>query len=388
MSYNGSGVFSLVSGNPVITGTTISSTWANNTLSDIANNGLTNCLTKDGQQTPTNNIPMGGFRITGLGAGTARTDAAQVGQVQDGAVVFLSSVAGTDTITGVTSPVTTSYTAGQTFRFVAAGANTTTTVTLNINSLGAKSITKNGSSALAIGDIQSGALVVVTYDGTRFQLSSLPRGMFLGRQVFSASGTYTPTPGATMALIRMIGAGGAGGGSPAAGAGAVGLGLGGAGGAYAELLITTGLASQTVTIGAAGVGVSGGTGGTGGTTSFGTLITCTGGSGGFAQGPSASFVLGSQTNTAAVGGSATPSIAVPGPFPTDKVVALSSAAAFSGMGAVTIWGKGGGGQGGTAGGGAAQGFGAGGGGGATAPSSAAQIGGAGAPGYMMIDEFA
>jgi len=36
MSRNGSGTYTLPAGNPVVTGTTISSTWANNTLSDMA----------------------------------------------------------------------------------------------------------------------------------------------------------------------------------------------------------------------------------------------------------------------------------------------------------------------------------------------------------------
>jgi hypothetical protein len=42
---NSSGTFSLVSGNPVVTGTTISTTWANNTLSDIATE-LTDSLSR------------------------------------------------------------------------------------------------------------------------------------------------------------------------------------------------------------------------------------------------------------------------------------------------------------------------------------------------------
>lgn len=80
MAFNGSGVFSLVSGNPVVTGTVISSTWANNTLSDIAN-GLTDCITKDGQSTPTANIPMATFKITGLGNGTNPQDAVALSQL-------------------------------------------------------------------------------------------------------------------------------------------------------------------------------------------------------------------------------------------------------------------------------------------------------------------
>ena len=56
MAFSG-GVFSLIAGNPVTTGTVISSTWANNTLSDIAS-GLTTCVLKDGSQTITAQIPF------------------------------------------------------------------------------------------------------------------------------------------------------------------------------------------------------------------------------------------------------------------------------------------------------------------------------------------
>jgi hypothetical protein len=195
MPFNGAGTFTLVAGNPVITGTTISSTWANNTLSDITANGLTNCLTKDGQQTPTNNIPMGNFRITGLGAGTVRTDAAQLGQIQDSTISYITAVAGTDTITGVTSPVTTSYVAGQTYRFISAGVNATSTVTLNLNSLGAKAVTQLGASALQPGAIQSGSVVTVVYDGTQFQAIGINNGTGVvgnarnARMLVTAAGT-------------------------------------------------------------------------------------------------------------------------------------------------------------------------------------------------------
>lgn len=67
MPYNGAGVFQLYSpGNPVVTGTVISSTWANNTLSDIAT-GLSTAITKNGQTTVTGNIPFGGYKLTGVG---------------------------------------------------------------------------------------------------------------------------------------------------------------------------------------------------------------------------------------------------------------------------------------------------------------------------------
>jgi hypothetical protein len=79
MSRNGSGTYTLPAGNPVVTGTTISSTWANSTLTNIAS-ALTDSLAADGQTTATGNLKMGNNRITGLADGIADTDAATVGQ--------------------------------------------------------------------------------------------------------------------------------------------------------------------------------------------------------------------------------------------------------------------------------------------------------------------
>jgi len=63
MSRNGSGTYSLPAGNPVVTGTTISSTWANTTLTDISN-ALTGSLASDGQTTASGNLNLGTNRIT------------------------------------------------------------------------------------------------------------------------------------------------------------------------------------------------------------------------------------------------------------------------------------------------------------------------------------
>lgn len=83
---------------------------------------------------------------------------------------YVATVGGTaDVITLTPSTAITAYTAGQLFSFISSGANTGA-VTVNISSLGAKSITKNGATALVSGDIPSGALVIIHYDGTRFQL--------------------------------------------------------------------------------------------------------------------------------------------------------------------------------------------------------------------------
>ena len=168
MSYNGSGTFVINSaGQPVVTGTVISSTAFNALTADLAT-GLSTALTKDGQTTPTANLPMGTFKFTGLSAGSAATDSANIAQVQNSFGSFLT-VTGTDTITATVSPSLTAYATGQMFAFVAANTNTGA-VTINISSLGAKSITKNGTTALVAGDLTANYLFVVVYDGTRFQV--------------------------------------------------------------------------------------------------------------------------------------------------------------------------------------------------------------------------
>lgn len=170
MSFNGSGTFQInTAGQPVVTGTTITSTAFNLLTADLAT-GLSTCITKDGQTTPTANIPMGGNKITGVGPGTAATDGANLSQAQSTATKLLS-VSGTDTITASGSPTVAAYATGASYYFSPANTNTGA-ATINIDSLGAKSITKNGTTALAAGDLTSGRIAVMVYDGTQFQLVS------------------------------------------------------------------------------------------------------------------------------------------------------------------------------------------------------------------------
>ena len=168
MSFNGSGTFVINStGQPVVTGTIISSSAFNALIADLAT-GLSTTMTKDGQTTATANIPMGSFKFTGLGVGSAATDSANISQVQNSFGSFLT-VAGTDTITASVSPSLTAYAVGQSFNFIVAATNTGA-VTINISSLGAKSIVKNGSTALSAGDLVINRLCQIVYDGTNFQL--------------------------------------------------------------------------------------------------------------------------------------------------------------------------------------------------------------------------
>ena len=80
MSFS-SGTFSINStGQPVVTGTVISSTVFNALTADLAT-GLSTCVLKDGTQTITANIPMSSFKLTGLSAGTASGNSIRYEQV-------------------------------------------------------------------------------------------------------------------------------------------------------------------------------------------------------------------------------------------------------------------------------------------------------------------
>jgi hypothetical protein len=201
MSYNGSGTFNINStGQPVVTGTVISSTAFNALTADLAT-GLSTAITKDGQTTPTANIPMGGFTITGLGSGVAGTDAANLSQVQSAVGTFLT-VSGTNTITASVSPSLTAYSAGAMFGFIAANTNTGAT-TINISALGAKSIvTPLG--ALNAGDLQSGYFYIIYYDGTNFQLLGVSTALtsLTVSGALSVGGASTFTGAATFNAIK------------------------------------------------------------------------------------------------------------------------------------------------------------------------------------------
>jgi hypothetical protein len=139
---------------------------------DIAT-GINTCLTKDGQNTPTANLPMGGFKHTGIADGSARNQYPSIGQIQDGGLIWLGTIAVTGTVTATATPAITAYVTGQTFRFIASGYSTSSAWTLNINSIGAKSVKYRGATLTYYGQIDTGNVVEVTYNGTDFIISSV-----------------------------------------------------------------------------------------------------------------------------------------------------------------------------------------------------------------------
>lgn len=91
---------------------------------------------------------------------------------RDHATVIAGGTADVLTLTYATAPP--AYVSGMKFVFYTAGSdNATTTPTINVNALGAKTIVKrDGTTALAASDLKAGALYEVTYDGANMRLHS------------------------------------------------------------------------------------------------------------------------------------------------------------------------------------------------------------------------
>ncbi|EMW94407.1 phage tail-collar fiber family protein [Escherichia coli ThroopD] len=222
-------------------------------------------------------------------------------------------------------------------------------------------------------------------------------GRLLNTNIFKSSGKYIPTPGTKKIRVIASGGGGGGGGVPETTENQQATAGAGLSGAFIEAFFEVDNDFEVnVIIGAAGKGGGAGrnSGSEGGTTYFGSLITAPGGTGGGAGGASAntSYIQGiswgaSPTSSGTVLRTFRCSAKTPG------AMVISVKAVAGGTGGDTPLGSGGiGGASSSSfsgrGGGKAEGFGAGGGGACAPAGSEAQSGGDGAPGIVIVEEYA
>src|SRR5215469_8655399 len=80
---------------------------------DIASAGFGNCLTRDGQGQPTANLPMAGFRHTGVQNGVSASDYSSLGQAQSGTSSWAAAAGTADVLTATLSPVPSALVNGQ-----------------------------------------------------------------------------------------------------------------------------------------------------------------------------------------------------------------------------------------------------------------------------------
>ncbi len=241
-----------------------------------------------------------------------------------------------------------------------------------------------------LGTIAYGDIVFLNSSGinTTTQIPLVSRSLTnIRSQVFTGSGTYTPTAGMIQCYIKCLAGGSGGGGAAATGASTVSVGSGGGSGEYAEGLFSSATigVSQVITIGAGGVANSGAAGGAGGNSSVGALITCIGGTGGLT--PAAAAITnqsGSLGGTGGTGGT----VRTPGQAGQAGLGSLTPGILIAGSGGNSQFGSGGISQAvGNASGANGLGFGAGGSGASNFTSQSARSGGTGSGGIIIITEY-
>lgn len=87
---------------------------------------------------------------------------------QNGSPIYAADTGAADAAVITLSPAPSAYTTGMVIRFKAVAANATTTPTINVNGLGAKTIVKYVNTAMAANDILTNQFVELVYDGTNF----------------------------------------------------------------------------------------------------------------------------------------------------------------------------------------------------------------------------
>lgn len=136
-------------------------------------------------ETDASNVSISGVSIAELCAAANINDAqrATLGAVKrmydrDHATATVGGTANAITLAYTSGPA--SYVTGEKFAFIATATNSSTT-TVNVSSLGAKNVfrqTANGPAACVGGEIITGQIVELEYDGTQFQIiSAVPQAV-------------------------------------------------------------------------------------------------------------------------------------------------------------------------------------------------------------------
>lgn len=155
-------------------------------------NGINNCLTKDGQNAATANLPMATFKHTSVGNATARNQYLAMGQQQDASGVYYATTGSANAYVLTPSPAITAYAEGQRF-YIKANFTNSAASTIAISGLTTKALTKNGTTAIASGDIVSGTIYEIEYDGTQFQIlnSNIPSNLSVATLAVSGVSNLT-----------------------------------------------------------------------------------------------------------------------------------------------------------------------------------------------------
>ncbi len=237
--------------------------------------------------------------------------------------------------------------------------------------------------------------------GTGFGCNTLASSAagLVGIQTFCTSGctsssgsTYTADSGTEQVIVEVQAPGGGSGGTAATSTGQSAATGGGGGGSFSKVWITSSFSGVTVTAPSGGAGGSAGnnSGTAGSTASFGSIVSCPGGTAG--SGELASSVaapeLGAGASSSCTISGATTLVNIVGSPGFYGIVVSPGTASASGQGGISPYGSGGNSRVGGGTGITGNGYGSGGGGAnQSTASSAAEAGGSGAQGIVIVYEY-
>ena len=156
---------------------------------DIAS-ALSSVLKRDGGNTASADIPMGGNKLTGLGSGSAAGDSVPLGQAARQVEAYVNDTGAADAYVAAPSPAWTAYANGNFLRLKISNTNTGA-ATLDVSGLGAKAINGPHGNALGPGALVADRIYDLVFIGSDFTLVTGTSAMFLDVDQ-ALSGTAVP----------------------------------------------------------------------------------------------------------------------------------------------------------------------------------------------------
>lgn len=188
MSRNGAGVYTLPAGNPVVTGTTISSTVQNTTMSDVAT-ALTQSIAVDGQSVITNNIPFANNKAINLAPGTQAGDALSYGQT--GASIAGLTLTAALAMSG--APINEAH-----------GADIASASTINLDTATGNYADVTGTTTITAITLTAG-IRITRFTGILVLTNSSNLVNITGANITTAAGDYAIWAGYASSIVRMVG---------------------------------------------------------------------------------------------------------------------------------------------------------------------------------------
>ena len=144
--------------------------------------GLENCITRNGENSPSDNLPMNSKKHTGVADANQNNEYAAYGQLLALTQPFVGASNVTGTATAITlspSPAVTSYTVGRGYSFFAEAA-ATGAVTVSASSLSAVSMKRADGTDIASEDYGTGHYIQIIWTGSVWRSNIQPPSAMAG----------------------------------------------------------------------------------------------------------------------------------------------------------------------------------------------------------------